>query len=124
MGVRYRFRQAQRAVRVGLLVEDGLPTSWHRDREVLDRDLVDSAEIFAAHLFGHAVALPHPNLRDGRIEPRLLAQLAGRGFGECLAVLDDARDDVPVILDRAVEHQEIVAWADDDRGLASGPPSP
>jgi len=120
---RDRISRAQPPVVIVLLVEHGLPAGRDLRCEILDRDLVDSVEVFGAHVVGHPVALPHPNVDDRRVEARLFAEFARRGFGEHLALLDDASDHVPVIVDGAMEHEVLVAASDDDRGLACRPQS-
>src|SRR5437870_1672169 len=110
-------------VRVVLLVEHRFPAHRHLDRKVLDRDLVDSGEVFAAHLVGNPITLRHPNVDDRRVEAGLLAELTSGGFGERLTILDHTGDYVPVVVDCAVQHQELVAPLDDDRGLSGRPQS-
>jgi len=89
---------------VVLLVEHRFPAHRHLDREVLDSDLVDSGEVFAAHLVGNPVTLRHPSIDDRRVEAGLLAELTSGGSGERLAILDHTGDYVPVVLDCAVQH--------------------
>jgi len=120
---RDRIREAEPAVGVVLLVEHRFPASRYVHDEALYRDLIDSSEVFSPHVLRHAVALVHPNIDDLGVQAGLFAQLSRRGAGERLAFLDDSGDHVPVIVDRAVKHQEFVASADDDRGFAGGPQS-
>src|SRR2546423_7431597 len=101
-----------------LVVEHGFPIGRDLHREILDRDLVDPRQIFAAHLVGNPVALRDPYVNDSCVEAGLLAQLTRRGLRECLILLDDAGDDVPVIVDGPMKHQVQLAAADDDRRLA------
>jgi hypothetical protein len=108
---------------VVLLVEHGLPASLDFHREVLDRDQVDSGEIFVPHPVGHAVALWEADIGDDLVEPGLLAQLAFGRLSERLAVLDHAGDHMPIVLDGAMEHQEVARSPDDDRDLAGSPQS-
>src|SRR6266568_1733870 len=120
---RDRIRQAEPPLGVVLLVEHRLPTHRYFHRKVLDFDLVDSGEVLAPPVVRHLVLLPDANVDDDGVEARLLAEFAPRGFGERLALLDDACDDMPVIVDRAMEHQVALVSIDDHRDLASGPQS-
>ena len=118
-----RCGRRQPPVVVVLLVEHGFPPGRRLNREILDRDIVDADRVLAAPVVRYPIPLPHSYVHDGGVEARFLAELARGGFGERFAVLDDTGDDMPVIVDRPVEHQELVASPDDDRGLASGPQS-
>src|SRR2546423_220752 len=120
---RDRLGGSEPPVIVVLLVQHGLPPRSDFHCEILDRDGVDAFEIVAAHARGHPVALRNAYVDDGGVEAGLLAQLARRGLGERLAVLDDARDHVPVIVHGTMEHQELLIAPNDDRGLATGPQS-
>src|SRR2546430_1062860 len=123
MRERNRLRRSQPPVVVVLLVEHGFPTGRRLSREILDCDIVDAGRVLAAPVFRYPVALPHAYIHDGGAETRFLAELARRSLGERLVLFDHTGDDVPVVVDRPVEHQELVASPDDDCGLASRPQS-
>jgi len=103
------------------LVQRRLPLRRNLDGEVADRDLHYARTVLVAEHLRHRVALRHGEIRDRGVQPGLFQELARRRLCEGLVRLDHARDDVPVVVGNAMEHQEQFAASDDDRGLALGP---
>jgi len=103
---RHRFLRATPPIVVVLIVEPGLPALGHLDSEAVDDDLLDihcEAGTNRRRLSAQRVAVAAPEIDHKALDAGtdLLLQLASRGLGGGLVLLERPGDDVPVHLLRA-----------------------